>query len=47
MKIEQFREVMALAEVMKNDASLPNKFQGLANDPQFSAAFAEMKTGVC
>jgi len=45
MKVEQFREVMALAEVMKNDPTIPTKFQGLATDPQFSGAFNEMKTG--
>jgi hypothetical protein len=44
-KCEQFREVMALAEVMKNDASVPQKFQQLATDPQFSGAFSEMKAG--
>lgn len=45
MKLEQFREVMSLAEVMKNDPSIPQKFQSLATDPQFAAAFQEMKTG--
>lgn len=44
-KVEQFREVMALAEVMKNDPSIPQKFQSLATDPQFAGAFQEMKTG--
>eukprot|EP00667_Euglena_gracilis_P016883 EG_transcript_17719 len=45
MKVEQFREVMALAEHMKNDASVPQKLQSLAVDPQFAGAFNEMKTG--
>jgi len=45
MKVEQFREVMALAEVMKNDPTVPSKFQALATDAQFAGAFNEMKTG--
>eukprot|EP00667_Euglena_gracilis_P011617 EG_transcript_11885 len=45
MKVEQFREVMALAEHMKNDPSVPQKLQSLAVDPQFAGAFNEMKTG--
>lgn len=44
-KLEQFREVMALAEVMKNDQTTPDKFRSLATDPQFAPAFQEMKTG--
>jgi|EP00670_Eutreptiella_braarudii_P007077 ankyrin repeat protein len=45
MKQEQFREVMALAEHMKNDQSVPTKLQGLASDPQLASAFNEMKAG--
>lgn len=45
MKLEQFREVMALSEVMKSDPALPTKFQNLATDPQFAGAFNEMKSG--
>lgn len=45
MKIDQFRQVMALAEVMKNDQTVPQKFQGLSTDPQFAGAFNEMKSG--
>jgi len=45
MKLEQFREVMALADVMKNDPSIPGKFQSLSTDPQFASAFQEMKSG--
>jgi len=45
MKMEQFREVMALAEVMKNDQTITTKFQQLINDPQVGPVFQEMKTG--
>jgi ankyrin repeat protein len=45
MKVDQFREVMALAEHMKNDKTTPNRIQGLSNDPQLASAFNEMKTG--
>lgn len=44
-KCDQFREVMALAEIMKNDPTVPQKFQSIATDPQFAGAFNEMKTG--
>jgi hypothetical protein len=44
-KCDQFREVMALAELMKNDTSVPVKFKALAADPQFAGAFNEMKSG--
>jgi hypothetical protein len=45
MQMEQFREVMALAEVMKNNKDTPTMFQNLANDPQLATAFNEMKAG--
>lgn len=45
MRLEQFREVMALAELMKNDKSYPGRFQALATDPAFAGAFNEMKAG--
>jgi len=45
MQMEQFREVMALAEVMKNNKNTPQMFQSLANDPQLATAFNEMKAG--
>jgi len=44
-KCDAFRGVLALAESMKNDPSVPVKLEGLATDPQFAAAFQEMKTG--
>lgn len=43
MQLEQFRGVMALAEVMKNNKNVPEMFKSLANDPQLSAAFKEMQ----
>ena len=45
--IISFLQVMALAEHMKNDQSVPTKLQGLASDPQLASAFNEMKAGVC
>jgi ankyrin repeat protein len=43
-QFEQFRGVMALAEVMKNNKDTPLMFQTLLNDPQLSSAFKEMQT---
>lgn len=45
MQLAGFREVMALAEVMKNNKNTPQMFQALANDPQLATAFNEMKAG--
>ena len=45
MQLAGFREVMALAEVMKNNKNTPAQFQALANDPQLATAFNEMKAG--
>jgi len=44
MQLAGFREVMALAEVMKNNQNVPSMFQQLANDPQLATAFREMQT---
>ena len=43
MQLEQFRGVMALAEVMKNNKNTPDMFRVLANDPQLATAFREMQ----
>lgn len=43
MQLAGFREVMALAELMKNDSNVPTKFKTLANDPQLASAFREMQ----
>lgn len=43
MQLEQFRGVMALAEVMKNNTNTPDMFRSLANDPQLATAFREMQ----
>lgn len=45
MQLDQFREVMALAEVMKNNTNTPDMFRSLANDPQLATAFREMQAG--
>lgn len=45
MQLEQFRGVMALAEMMKNNANVPDMFKALANDPKLSGAFREMQVG--
>jgi hypothetical protein len=44
MQFEQFRGVMALAEMMKNNTKAPDMFKALANDPKLSVAFKEMQT---
>lgn len=45
MQLAGFREVMALAEVMKNNKNVPDMFRSLANDPQLATAFREMQAG--
>jgi len=45
MQLDQFREVMALAETMKNNKNTPDMFRALANDPQLATAFREMQAG--
>jgi len=45
MQLEQFRGVMALAEVMKNNKNTPDMFRALANDARLSSAFREMQSG--
>lgn len=45
MQFEQFRGVMALAELMKNNKNVPDMFKALYNDPKLSVAFREMQAG--